>query len=416
MSRLCCALFGLGVWTLQPIFAGENAGVEIDALKISAPCDRTAGDLVEFSVSARHMSNVRQVQISFSWQPADAIVEVAAEAGRIPIEQKLKTPFPPQIYGNQVEYGMGTLGDGAEGMEGEALLATFGFKLAPHITPDTRVDIWVDEVSLGPNFSQHDIIRPLQGVILANYCDDDQQLLERTLFVVPEQADTSFSPAPLAQVEDQSAGETLFRARFLEQGFFAADQVFTWTIENQGQSPVYMLGEQVIMVEPGTSGQGASTSDQRGDAFFLVDAELGPDLEAVGMATVTACVESEGESICASSLITWWGDPPTAIQDETDPFLPTRLRLGQNYPNPFNAATILPFSVPQKPGGELRLEILNAAGQVVTTLLNGHLEPGQHQARWDGRDEHGHPLASGLYFYRVRLDAEDLARPMVLLR
>ena len=134
------------------------------------------------------------------------------------------------------------------------------------------------------------------------------------------------------------------------------------------------------------------------------------------MAELTACTELEGEQFCASSLITWAVLIPTSVKEDQDLRLPNQLQLGQNYPNPFNAATTIPFSVPPGLADHMRLEIVNLAGQVVDVLLEEHLQPGHHQIAWDGRSKDGRILASGLYFYKLRLGTEELVRPMLLLR
>jgi len=411
VPRLRYILTAISLFLWQPTHAGENAQVEIGIRNISMPCGLAAGDIVEFSVLARNMNNARQVLITFSWHPENAIVGAVAKLADGPKNNNLLAPFPPQIDANRAEFGMASFTDGA--LSGEAELATFGLELAPHIGPDTRVEVWIEEISLGPSFTERDFIRPLQGVILSNYCDTDQQVLNRALFVSPEQTTISLSSVPTGQVADQSSGEVSLRARFFQQGFFAADQPLIWTIENQGGSLVYVLtAEEAILVEPGQPEQSFSVSDARGDSFILLDAEPGTDMEA-GKAAVTACVELEGGPFCASSLITW--DPPTAVLEERDLPLPAQLRLEQNYPNPFNGATIIPLFVPDT-SDILRVDILNATGQVVKTLLEKHPHPGHHLIPWDGHSHDGRILASGLYFYRVRLGAEERVHSMVLLR
>ena len=94
---------------------------------------------------------------------------------------------------------------------------------------------------------------------------------------------------------------------------------------------------------------------------------------------------------------------------------PATYALDQNYPNPFNSNTLIRFAVP----GYQRLEmtVYNLTGQKVVTLADGPREPGAYTLRWDGRDETGRELASGVYL--CRLQAEDRqvrTRRLVLLR
>jgi hypothetical protein len=91
------------------------------------------------------------------------------------------------------------------------------------------------------------------------------------------------------------------------------------------------------------------------------------------------------------------------------------LALAQNYPNPFNPATTVRFSVP---GGaaHVGLEIVNVNGRVVRTLVDGELGPGPHTRVWDGRDDSGEAVASGVYFMRLEADGLVETRKMTLLK
>ena len=413
VPRLFFALTALAIYGFQPAGAGENAGVELGILQSSAPCGLKGGDLIEFSVLGRHMVNARQVLITFSWQPENAIVGASATLGDGPRDKGLLAPFPPQIEANRAEFGMASFSEGA--LNGEALLANFSLELAPHVGPETRVEIWLEEVSLGPSFTERDIIRPLQAAILRNYCDTSDQLLEDALFVSPEQTDTFLSPASKGEALDQSSGEVVLRARFFQQGLFAVGE-FNWIIENQGDSPIYILAgfENLTLVNPGQTREDVALSNYRGDSLILLDSEPGPGHKG-GKALVTVCVELEEGLRCASSSITW-AMGTTTILEGSDLQLPQQLHLGQNYPNPFNSTTIFPLFVPAASGSILQIDILNTSGQVVKSMWEEHLRPGHHLIRWDGRGSEERTLASGLYFFRVRQGFEERIRPMVLLR
>ena len=81
---------------------------------------------------------------------------------------------------------------------------------------------------------------------------------------------------------------------------------------------------------------------------------------------------------------------------------PGEFALGQNAPNPFNSFTIINFSLPRR--SAVNLAIFNLAGQKVATIVRGeHLE-GSHAVGWDGRDDDGRSLASGVYLYRLEGD------------
>ncbi|MCP4549790.1 MAG: T9SS type A sorting domain-containing protein [bacterium] len=90
------------------------------------------------------------------------------------------------------------------------------------------------------------------------------------------------------------------------------------------------------------------------------------------------------------------------------------LVLGQNMPNPFNPTTKIVFALPE--AGSVQLQIIDAAGRRVRTLVNERLEVGRHEVTWDGRDDTGHRQGSGLYLYRLEAGGHALTRKMLLLK
>jgi hypothetical protein len=89
--------------------------------------------------------------------------------------------------------------------------------------------------------------------------------------------------------------------------------------------------------------------------------------------------------------------------------------LEQNAPNPFNPVTTMRYSVPAG-GGHVRLEVIDVAGRVVRTLVDDHRSEGEHGAAWNGRDDEGREVASGVYFYRLTARGTELTRKMLLLK
>jgi hypothetical protein len=89
-------------------------------------------------------------------------------------------------------------------------------------------------------------------------------------------------------------------------------------------------------------------------------------------------------------------------------------RLEQNFPNPFNPTTRIPFELTQ--GGRVTLAVYDVAGRRVRSVLDRALPAGLHEAEWDGRDQNGRAVASGVYFYRMQSGAGSETRRMVLLK
>lgn len=93
--------------------------------------------------------------------------------------------------------------------------------------------------------------------------------------------------------------------------------------------------------------------------------------------------------------------------------------IGANYPNPFNPSTRIPFVVGGAANGgntPVTLVIYSVTGARVATLVRESRAPGTYVAYWDGRDESGHPAASGIYFARLDVGAATVSRKLVLLK
>ncbi len=96
--------------------------------------------------------------------------------------------------------------------------------------------------------------------------------------------------------------------------------------------------------------------------------------------------------------------------------LPDKFELSQNYPNPFNPRTVIEFYSPSSRPEKVKLEIFNILGQQVRILFDGPAAPGWHRIEWDGTGDNGKTLATGLYFYRMRVASSSQTRKMLLLK
>ncbi len=95
--------------------------------------------------------------------------------------------------------------------------------------------------------------------------------------------------------------------------------------------------------------------------------------------------------------------------------LPSRAQLLANTPNPFNPRTTVRFELPT--AAAVRVDVYDASGALVRTLLDGNRAPGRHALEWDGTDHAGRGVASGIYFARLRVDGAIVdTRKMMLLK
>jgi len=88
--------------------------------------------------------------------------------------------------------------------------------------------------------------------------------------------------------------------------------------------------------------------------------------------------------------------------------------LHDNYPNPFNPETTISFTLAND--APVQIEICNIKGQVVRSLVNRHMSAGTHSVVWNGKDNDGHTVSSGMYFYRLSAGEHQSMRKMMLLK
>ncbi len=93
---------------------------------------------------------------------------------------------------------------------------------------------------------------------------------------------------------------------------------------------------------------------------------------------------------------------------------PGEFQLLQNYPNPCNSSTLIAFSLPR--ASYVTMDIYNVLGRKIRTLINERLPAGHKRVIWDGKDDIGHRLASGIYFYRLKCEEFSESRKMLYLK
>jgi len=94
--------------------------------------------------------------------------------------------------------------------------------------------------------------------------------------------------------------------------------------------------------------------------------------------------------------------------------VPLKFELSPNYPNPFNPSTTIDFQLASRVHVDLR--VYDVSGAVVRTLVNETKRAGTYSIRWNGRDDHGSPVSSGVYFYRITAGSFSDVRKMTLLK
>ncbi len=103
---------------------------------------------------------------------------------------------------------------------------------------------------------------------------------------------------------------------------------------------------------------------------------------------------------------------PTSV--EGDNTVPADFALEQNYPNPFNPATNIAYKLSEN--SNVSLVVYNTLGQNVRTLVNGNRLAGSYTVSWDGKNEYGVQMSSGIYFYSLKTETLTTVKKMLLLK
>lgn len=156
-------------------------------------------------------------------------------------------------------------------------------------------------------------------------------------------------------------------------------------------------------------------TDQAGDWSALTSARL--DLAADGGTAKVAFAVVYGESLAdlqanVDAANSVYGD--FASLEDGEPLPPVGTGRVANAPNPFNPSTTIRFGLERS--GYVDLAVYDVAGRRVRTLIAQDYAAGEHRMRWDGRDDRGVDVPSGIYFARLSADGRTLSRKMTLLK
>jgi len=150
---------------------------------------------------------------------------------------------------------------------------------------------------------------------------------------------------------------------------------------------------------------GGATGDNASSPFVLT---VGPDPDS--SAVELDLHLSSGSRYDTYDVLTLTIDVTGTGVDGVEP----RFALAQNAPNPFSMGTRIAFQLPA--AAEAELVVYNVAGRKVVTLVDGPMAPGPHSIEWNGRDDDGRRMSSGIYFYRLTTGEREQSRKMILLR
>jgi hypothetical protein len=206
---------------------------------------------------------------------------------------------------------------------------------------------------------------------------------------------------------------TLERVEWSER---VADWDFTHAaIDNENKTVILGLISELVNVRPNADLKVAATGRAKvADLVFRVEGDFEPSFE-------TFTTKRPGHELTFIYNRYEGGKP--YVESFTPEFevdvsfqkasLPTEYALSQNYPNPFNPSTSFVLSLPE--ASDYSVRIFNVAGQLVRNY-SGHSDAGRLTITWDGRNEQGTQVASGVYFYRAEAKSFAETRKMMMLK
>lgn len=201
--------------------------------------------------------------------------------------------------------------------------------------------------------------------------------------------DVTFEPAmAFINIEAQNGFHTVSLVEESSQNVVLLDVV--------GQSPT-QLGDP-IPTDFATGWNGLTLGDDE-NAPTSVQIKFGPKTEA-GSTFMFRVLDQKGCEL--------------QVDPQIDMTMPETVELRGNYPNPFNPTTNIEFSVPE--AMDVQLDVYDAMGRLVKSLVNDNLEAGVHNVSWNGKDAAGRQVASGAYFYRVQTGSLVQTKQMILLK
>ena len=221
----------------------------------------------------------------------------------------------------------------------------------------------------------------------------------------------NFFPTDLPAGEERAAWKAKFQPGFLEGGSPNFPIVICWSISaaQAADEPLYIAdlrsgagrGENVAFR--------VNMKDPTGHHVFTTS---GVQLTFRG--TDTACVEIIAPGIADGFKIFYDIDTTSSVDDPVAGDRAAGFSLAANVPNPVTNSTEIGFYAPKR--SDVRLDIFDANGKLVTTLLNETVPTGRHSVVWNGTNDKGQKVASGSYTYRLTSGPTVLSSTMILTR
>jgi len=191
----------------------------------------------------------------------------------------------------------------------------------------------------------------------------------------------------------------------LQVALTESDIDYSW----QGQDVLMWVNRTMTPDADGTELDFSSGDVQEIELSFTMDA----DWVEENCELVAFIQTNDTKEVLQGTKIELLALAPVSIDDEAEA-LPMETSLKGNYPNPFNPSTVVEFSL--REASDVTLDVFNIMGQKVATLVDSHMEAGNHSVVWNSKDKSGNSVASGAYFYKLTAGDYTSVKKMLLVK
>jgi hypothetical protein len=196
--------------------------------------------------------------------------------------------------------------------------------------------------------------------------------------------------------------------------YVSTDNGMNWTAINNGLTSYYVqaLAVHDSRVFAGSQGEGGFYSSDNGSHWTAMNDGLtgwGNYITCLNVVDTLVLAGTDGAGL--------WRRPLSEFVmqvDNGDTPLTQNFILQQNYPNPFNTNTTIRYAISNV--SNVSIIIYNVLGQTVKTLVNGRKDAGNYEVSWNGKDDDGHAISSGIYIYKLKYGITVKTNKMMLLK
>ena len=135
------------------------------------------------------------------------------------------------------------------------------------------------------------------------------------------------------------------------------------------------------------------------------------------LVNIDGTVDTTSQDVLVARILAWFGIGSVGVEERLSDRLSSESNmylLWQNWPNPARGQTAISFNVPEP--AHATVSVYDVTGRIVAELLNDHIDTGRHSVNWNGRNQSGKEVPSGIYIYTLSAGNQNLARKMVLIR